>query len=102
VWARHGAEHPCGEDSNGFVDVVVHALDPEELRALAPTIPFGVVEEMLVVGNDEDVVQRLGAFAENGLEHVVLGLMTGLVGGANEMFARMPMLGVLRERLKSL
>ena len=29
----------------GYIDVVIHGLDPDDLREIAPTIPFEMVEE---------------------------------------------------------
>ncbi len=62
IWDRYGLKHPSGGDCRGLVDVVYHEFDPELLRALAPTIPFG-------------------------LEHAILGNVTGSVGGVGEIDA---------------
>ena len=72
------------------------------LRALAPTIPFEVVEEFLFLGNVDEVAQRLRGYADNGCEHAVLLNLTGLVGGVPEVTRHAPDLGMLRQRLSEL
>jgi phthiodiolone/phenolphthiodiolone dimycocerosates ketoreductase len=77
VWQKHGLTHPCGPGTRGHLDVVYHVFDPDELRALAPRIPIELVEEFLMIGNAEEIAARLKPYTEIGLEHVVLGDVTG-------------------------
>jgi phthiodiolone/phenolphthiodiolone dimycocerosates ketoreductase len=85
VWSEYGLEHPSGPDSRGLVDLVLHEMDPEMLRDLAPKIPFELVEEFTFIGNNEEVGDRLHSYGEVGLELVVLADSTGAVGGLNEI-----------------
>ncbi|HUE60279.1 MAG TPA: LLM class flavin-dependent oxidoreductase [Acidimicrobiales bacterium] len=87
VWAEHGMEHPSGPDSRGLVDLVIHEMDPEMLREVAPNIPFELVEEFTFIGNDEEVRERIAPYREVGLELVVLADTTGAVGGLGEIEA---------------
>jgi phthiodiolone/phenolphthiodiolone dimycocerosates ketoreductase len=87
VWAEYGLEHPTGPGSRGMVDLVLHEMDPDMLRELAPTIPFELVEEFTFMGNDEEVADRLASFCDAGLELVVLADTTGAVGGLDEIAA---------------
>jgi phthiodiolone/phenolphthiodiolone dimycocerosates ketoreductase len=102
MWERHGLEHPLGNDSKGFVDVVIHGLDADELRDIAPTIPFEMVCEVLFVGNADELAGQFEAYARNGLEHVVLANLTGVVGGMDEIMARAMDLPALRAALADL
>ena len=88
MWEANGLEHPLGNDSKGFVDVIIHDLDPGDLRDLAKTIPFEMVTEVLFVGNAEELAAQFEGYARNGLEHVVLANITGVVGGMEEIMAR--------------
>ena len=94
--------HPLGDESRGFIDVVMHGLDAGELRDLAPTLPFEMVEEVLFMGNAEEVAGRIEGYGREGLEHVVLGNMTGIVGGIEEIQARAPDVFALRQSLAEL
>ncbi len=102
VWEKHGLQHPLGNDSKGFVDVIIHDLDPDDLRELAHTIPFEMVKEVLFVGNHDELAGQFEAFARNGLEHVVLANITGVVGGMDEIMARGLELPVLKNVLSDL
>ena len=100
---KYGMRHPSGDQSRGLVDLVYHDLDPEQLRELAPSIPFELVEEFIFIGNASEIADRVRGYTDNGLEHVILGNATGVVGGldeinanAGELFALLAALGELR------
>jgi phthiodiolone/phenolphthiodiolone dimycocerosates ketoreductase len=88
TWRRHGVEHPLGVEARGFVDVMPHAIDPELQRELAPTIPFSLLREAMIMGSAEEIAAQLEPYARAGCEHVILANMTGLVGGPEEYGAR--------------
>jgi phthiodiolone/phenolphthiodiolone dimycocerosates ketoreductase len=48
-------KHPSGDGCRGLVDVIYHEFDPEHLRALAPTIPFELLEELFFIGNTTEI-----------------------------------------------
>ncbi|MGI9623073.1 MAG: LLM class flavin-dependent oxidoreductase [Acidimicrobiales bacterium] len=102
VWEKHGLEHPLGNDSKGFIDVIIHDLDPDDLRDIAPTIPFEMVTEVLFVGNAEEIATQFEAYASAGLEHAVLANITGVVGGMDEIMDRGADLPVLMNTLREL
>lgn len=89
IWKEKGFTHPFGDDSNGFVDIIVHDLDADELRSLAPEMPFELVEEVIFMGSATDIAGRLQGYADNGLEHAVLANLTGVVGGMEEIETNM-------------
>ena len=82
--------------------MIVHQMDPEMLRELAPTIPFELLDDFMCMGNVEEVIDRLAPYATAGAEHVVLGNMTGLVGGRDELMARIPDYPRLTDGLREL
>jgi phthiodiolone/phenolphthiodiolone dimycocerosates ketoreductase len=88
LWRKHGLEHPAGDSSRGYLSVIPHSLDPAVLRDLAPRIPFELLEELIHLGNAEEVAARINRFAEAGCEHLVLLDLTGIVGGMAEVVAR--------------
>jgi len=101
ILANHGMQHPAGNQCRGLVDLIYHDLNPEQLRDLAPTIPFELVEEFMFIGNATEIADRVSGYAGNGLEHVILGNGTGTVGGVDEINAsatQFPaIVGALRE-----
>jgi phthiodiolone/phenolphthiodiolone dimycocerosates ketoreductase len=102
MWEANGLQHPLGNDSKGFVDVIIHDLDADELRDLAHTIPFEMVCEVLFVGNVEELAAQFEGYARNGLEHIVLANITGVVGGMDEIMARGMELPMLKNVLSEL
>ena len=102
VWEEHGLDHPLGNDSKGFIDVIMHGLDPDDLRDIAPTIPFEMVKQVLFVGNAEELASQFEAYADQGLEHIVLANLTGVVGGMDEIMARGAELPTLTAALREL
>jgi phthiodiolone/phenolphthiodiolone dimycocerosates ketoreductase len=90
VWERHGRTHPLGADCRGFIDTVIHGRSAEEIREIAPSIPAEIVGEFIHLGNGEEIARQIEAYAHNGLDHVVVGNLTGLVGGAKEFEAQLP------------
>jgi phthiodiolone/phenolphthiodiolone dimycocerosates ketoreductase len=87
IWAKYGLRHPSGDRCRGLVDLIYHDLDPEQLRAVAPTIPFELVEEFTFMGNASEIADRISGYADNGLQHIILGDATGTVGGLDEINA---------------
>lgn len=102
TWDRHGIEHPAGPDAKGFPDVIVHDLDAELLRDLAPRIPFSLLDEIWLIGSAEDIAGRLDPFAAAGCEHVVLANMTGIAGGVEEFLSCQPLFGELVDAVRGL
>ena len=102
IWEAHGLQHPLGNDSKGFVDVIIHDLDADDLRDVASTIPFEMVCEVLFVGNVDELATQFEGYARNGLEHIVIANITGVVGGMDEIMARGMELPMLKNVLSEL
>nr|WP_322857355.1 hypothetical protein [Mycobacterium shigaense]MEA1121414.1 hypothetical protein [Mycobacterium shigaense] len=85
TWTKYGMTHPAGRRCRGLVDLIYHDLDPQKLRALAPTIPFELVEEFTFMGNATEIADRVHSYADNGLQHVIVANGTGTVGGLDEI-----------------
>jgi phthiodiolone/phenolphthiodiolone dimycocerosates ketoreductase len=81
---------------------VARALSSDWLEELAPKIPFEVLEDVLMMGNVDEIVTELTPYADQSCEQVMLINNTGLVGGSSEMMAQGPQLAALRERLSCL
>jgi phthiodiolone/phenolphthiodiolone dimycocerosates ketoreductase len=102
TWRAYGLEHPDGPESRGMPDVIVHDLDPDELRALAPKIPIELVEDARFHGNVDELVEEFRKFADAGMEHVVLGNLTGGVGDPKAAETHAPDFVELVKRLREL
>lgn len=83
LWAKAGIASPAAP-ARGYVDVIPHDLDPNDLRAIAPRIPMELLEACIAMGTVDDVAERLKRFADEGCEHLVVCDLTGLAGGLAE------------------
>ncbi len=102
MWEAKGLTHPLGNNSKGFIDVIMHDLKADDLRDLAPSIPFEMVQQVLCVGNADELGRQFEGFARAGMEHVVLANITGVVGGMDEITARALDLPTLKAVLSEL
>jgi phthiodiolone/phenolphthiodiolone dimycocerosates ketoreductase len=80
-WRDHRrAEHPFGEHFRGYVDFVPERYDRKTLeQAIAAVSPELAEEGPLMWGTPEQVADKLKAFGEVGLRHVVLAPVSGLI-----------------------
>jgi phthiodiolone/phenolphthiodiolone dimycocerosates ketoreductase len=80
LWRKAGAEHPFGEHFRGYVDFVPDRYDRKTLEQAIAAVPPELAEEgPLMWGTPEQVADKLKAFGEVGLRHVVLAPASGLV-----------------------
>ena len=61
-----------------------------------------MVQQVLFIGNAEELGQQFEAYARNGLEHIVLANLTGVLGGMDEIMARGMELPMLKQMLSDL
>ena len=80
LWRKAGAEHPFGEDFRGYVDLVPERYDRATIDEAIAAVPPGLVDEgPLMWGTPEQIADKLKAFGEAGMRHVVLAPVSGLV-----------------------
>lgn len=80
LWRRTGAEHPFGEHFRGYVDFLPERYERRTIEEAIAAVQPGLVDEgPLLWGTPEQVADKLKAFGEVGLRHVVLAPVSGLV-----------------------
>jgi phthiodiolone/phenolphthiodiolone dimycocerosates ketoreductase len=99
VWQRYGLDHPSGPGSRGAVDVIPHALEPRELRELARRIPMKLLEEMVMIGNADEIATNMKPYADAGLEHLVLADLSPLTHAPETLPSAMAELPKLKNDL---
>jgi phthiodiolone/phenolphthiodiolone dimycocerosates ketoreductase len=73
VWRQFGLEHPFRENFRGFVDFIPEQYDRKTLEEAIAVVPTELVTEgPLMWGTPEQVANKIRAFGEVGLRHVVL------------------------------
>lgn len=80
LWRQVGAAHPFGEHFNALVDFVPGQYDRQTMDEAIAAVPASLVTEgPLLWGTPEQIVDKLRAFGDAGLRHVVLAPVSGLV-----------------------
>jgi phthiodiolone/phenolphthiodiolone dimycocerosates ketoreductase len=70
VWQLFGAEHPFGKEFRGYLDIIPERYDRPTLDAAIAAVPQALIE-LAVWGTPRQIVDKLRAFGEAGLRHVV-------------------------------
>jgi len=77
-YERLGHRHPLGEHGSGMRGFIPTHWSMEDFRALVDAIPLEVVKEVVLWGDGERLADRLGAYADAGMEHAVIWNATGM------------------------
>jgi phthiodiolone/phenolphthiodiolone dimycocerosates ketoreductase len=70
AFARHGAAHPLGDESPPRY--IPTWIEPARARAVIEQVPVSLVADSVLTGSLEDVQERLGAYEEAGVEHLIV------------------------------
>jgi len=81
LWNAFGVEKP-GAGTAGYRDMLLHDIDPDLLRAVAPQIPVELLEAAGIhLGNAAEVAELLYPYQECGVELLTIANFSGFVGG---------------------
>lgn len=87
-WEKRGLKHPLTSGHRAYLDYIPHDHDPLVLRKIASEIPASLLAERVLLGNANEVAQRVAEFHAAGCEHFIMLNMTGIVGGLAEVVER--------------
>jgi phthiodiolone/phenolphthiodiolone dimycocerosates ketoreductase len=79
VWQRHGHTHPLGRGFRGMIDLVPQQFDRERLEEAIAEVPVELMEADAVWGTPDQVVAKIRALGEAGLQHVHLVPLSAMV-----------------------
>jgi len=71
-WRKVGAHHPLGEHFRGYVDWVPEQYDHNMLDEALAAVPPELIGSGILNGTPKQVADKLRAFGEAGVRHVVL------------------------------
>jgi phthiodiolone/phenolphthiodiolone dimycocerosates ketoreductase len=71
-WRKVGVQHPLGEDFRGATDWIPEHYDRKTLEEGLAAVPPELMGSGLLWGTPEQVADKLRAFGEAGVRHVVL------------------------------
>ncbi|OBK37727.1 hypothetical protein A5659_01400 [Mycobacterium sp. 1165196.3] len=71
-WARHGAEHPFGNDFAGFSDALPQTLDAATVLAAAAAVPRKLMRAAFLTGTPDDIIDQAAVWRDSGVRYIVL------------------------------
>jgi phthiodiolone/phenolphthiodiolone dimycocerosates ketoreductase len=77
-WRKVGAQHPFGENFRGTVDWIPEHYDRKMLEDAIAVVPPELIGSRLLWGTPQQVVDKVRAFGEAGVRHVVLSPASAL------------------------
>jgi phthiodiolone/phenolphthiodiolone dimycocerosates ketoreductase len=81
LWSMFGLEKP-GAGTAGYRDMLLHDLDPEVLRAVAPQIPAELLEAAGIhLGSAGEIAELLYPYHDCGVDLLTIANFSGFVGG---------------------
>jgi phthiodiolone/phenolphthiodiolone dimycocerosates ketoreductase len=102
AWAKHGLQHPLGSDFAGAQDLLPQTLDEATVLSYVNSIPTALLEDALLVGTPDDVIDQVADLRASGLRHIVLSNVSILQPSLRKgLAATIPFASILR-RLRKL
>ncbi|HET9648284.1 MAG TPA: LLM class flavin-dependent oxidoreductase [Microlunatus sp.] len=100
IWRLFGVKHPFGEQFRGYLDILPEQCrDRDALDAAIAAVPQGLIE-LAIWGTPAQIVEKLQAFGEAGLRHVVPWVPSALVSPDAADYTRQA-LGEIAQALRS-
>jgi phthiodiolone/phenolphthiodiolone dimycocerosates ketoreductase len=96
VWERAGAVHPLGQHFRGMVDFVPYRYGREELEDALAAASLDVFSSVALLGPPGQIVDRVRALGEAGLDHAVLVPASALVSRRAALYALRSLPGIVR------
>ena len=82
LWARHGLQHPLGQDFEGFPEFVPESVTAEQLASARNQVTAALIQDGMYAGNVNDVVEEVRPLVAAGLRHIVILNIGPLASGA--------------------
>ena len=101
-WARHGVQHPLGEDFAGAQDLIPQTMDENTVLSYTAQVPVSLMKEAFLTGTPDDVIEQAADWRDHGVRYIVVCNISTLQPSLrNGMAASIPLAAILR-RLKKL
>jgi phthiodiolone/phenolphthiodiolone dimycocerosates ketoreductase len=96
-WARHGVQHPLGEDFSGTQDLIPQTMDEHTVLSYTAQVPVSLLKEAVLTGTPDDVIDQAAQWRDHGLRYaVVLNLSTLQPSLRRGLAASIPLATILR------
>jgi phthiodiolone/phenolphthiodiolone dimycocerosates ketoreductase len=96
-WARHGVQHPLGEDFSGAQDLIPQTLDEHTVLSYTAQVPQSLMREAFLTGTPDDVIEQAAHWRDHGLRYIVVCNVSTLQPSLRKgLTASIPLATILR------
>jgi phthiodiolone/phenolphthiodiolone dimycocerosates ketoreductase len=97
IWARHGLQHPLGEDFSGAQDVIPQTMDEQTVLSYTAQVPVSLLKDAFVTGTPDDVIDLAAHRRDRGLRYAVVANISALQPSLRKgLAASIPLAAILR------
>jgi class 3 adenylate cyclase len=97
VWARHGVQHPLGENFSGAQDLIPQTLDEHTVLSYTAQVPQSLMKEAFLTGTPDDVIDQAAHWRDHGLRCIVVANVSTLQPSLRKgLTASIPLATILR------
>jgi phthiodiolone/phenolphthiodiolone dimycocerosates ketoreductase len=78
MFARHGAQHPLGQNFSGGQDILPHDIDEQTALGYIDQIPLAVMLDATLNGPPQEVLEQAAQWRDHGVRYLVLSNVSPL------------------------
>src|SRR3979490_1351873 len=102
MWARHGVQHPLGEDFSSAQDLIPQTMDKQTVLSYTAQVPVTLLKEAFLTGTPDDFIDQVAQWRDHGVRYIVVCNISTLQPSLRKgLTASIPLATILR-RLKKL
>src|SRR6202165_3772071 len=99
--ARHGVQHPLGEDSSGAQDLIPQPMDEQTVLSYTAQVPVSLLKEAFLTGTPEEVIDQAADWRDHGVRYIVVCNVSTLQPSLRKgLAASIPLARILRSLRK--
>jgi phthiodiolone/phenolphthiodiolone dimycocerosates ketoreductase len=72
VWARHGVQHPLGDDFSGVQDLIPQVIDEQTALSYTAKVPASLMREITFNGTPREVLDQVAEWRDHGLGYLLV------------------------------
>ena len=101
LWQENGVDHPLGDDFRGLVDFIPSDYPVAQIEEALDNVPIDIVAENVLWGTPGVVREKLEAYVDVGLRHIVLGPASAAVSRRSAVYSVRAVFSILRQLRRS-
>ena len=100
-WARHGVQHPLGEDFSAAQDLIPQIMDEQTVLSYTAQVRLSLLKEAFLTGTPEEVIDQAADWRDHGVRYIVVCNVSTLQPSLRKgLAASIPLARILRSLRK--